>query len=246
MRYRYFATSAILIVTATAQEHPYSNAYAYYTTAVTPNLEFTATTYASTGGTETHVMSQIGVFVQSPAGRTASAYEYPEWPSGQATAYLPLCAGDNCEDGTFFVSTGNTAERCGVTGQTLTVPVQSGPKEVLAWVTWTDQTMMEPGAMPVSSGESVFKGKLQKSNSCHGVSAISMELWKQPENILASYSPFQNQAATFTKNKGTVEWTVRTNMYNSITGKIFASAGIEATACEVKGSPLKQAAVQVQ
>jgi hypothetical protein len=89
-----------------------SLAYTFYTTATTPNTEYTATVYTSVGAAANQCVEKIGVMIKSPAERTATAHKYPSWPSAQATAYLPLCYGANCEDGTFYVNTVNKAGRC--------------------------------------------------------------------------------------------------------------------------------------
>lgn len=217
--------------TVGAQTHPYSNAWSYYTSTITGEY-FSATTIAGTGGTATHVLSQVAVFMQSPNGRTASAYDYPSGTQGQVTAYLPLCGNGECEDGHFFVSTVNTTELCGQTGQTLTVPVQSGNNTVPNWIRWVS-TSFEPNEIPRSNGNSTYTGRLQKSNNCSGAAA-SFGYWG-PQGLVASFTPPSDppQAASWTGSTGTVVWHFTTNSANETVGDVTGVAGIESTPCTV-------------
>jgi hypothetical protein len=100
----------LLPLCGTAQMHTNSNAWSYVTSTVTSALEFSATTVAGTGGTATHTMAAVVVYVQSPVGRTAGASNYSGGTTGQATVYLSLCGGGICEDGLFQASTVGTTE----------------------------------------------------------------------------------------------------------------------------------------
>lgn len=223
-----------------AQTHPYSNAWSYYTSAVTSSAQFTATTVAGTGGTATHTINTITIYVQSPNGRTNVANDYPSGTSGQATVYLSLCGGGACEDGQFFASTVGTAELCGQTSQILALATQSGPNTVPAWVRWRTPTGGQLSSPTINriNGNVTYTGLLDRSPTCTaGVSDISF-LWSlNPSGMQFSFSPNCSQAATFTGNSGTVQWTITTSNTNALPGSILAGAGINSTTCTVNGSP---------
>jgi hypothetical protein len=237
---------AVLVSPLLGQQHPYSNAWVYYTTSVTSSLQFTATTVAGTGGTATHTMSQIAVYIQSPGNRQASGYDYPGGTTGQATAYLDLC-GSVCEDGNFFVSTVNTNELCGQTHQTLALPVQQGNQGVQSWVTWISATI-NPSSPPIprTNGSVSATGNLRKSQSCSGVNSVSMGLTNNPSNLQSSYSPNSSQSANFgSGSTAAVSWTVSTGSGNPTGGTITASFGIENTSCTIINGPVKTVDISV-
>lgn len=221
-----------------AQTHPFSNAWSYYTSAVTSSAQFTATTVAGTGGTATHTMNTIAVYVRSPSGLTNAAYDYPSGTSGQATTYLSLCGGGTCEDGQFFISTANTKELCGQTSQLLEVSAQSG-NENPKWVRWVSPVAgaLSSSSISRTSGPVTYTGSLEKSTSCTGVSDISCNLWPNPTGIQIACDPSSSKAATFTGNSGSVQWTIKTNALNSFAGTAQVGAGINVTPCSVAGSP---------
>jgi hypothetical protein len=215
-----------------AQTHPYSNAWSYYTSTVTSAAQFTATTVAGTGGTSTHTMSTIAIYVQSPGGRSNAAYDYPWGTTGQATTYLSLCGGGVCEDGQFFASTVGTNELCGQTSQTLPTPTQAGNNTVNAWVRWLTPTsgQLSPTFVARTNGAATYTGSLEKSTNCTGVADISCNLWPNPGTISVSCDPVTAKPATFVGNAGTVQWTIRSGAGNS-------NSGINVTSCSVIGSP---------
>lgn len=219
-----------------AQTHPYSNAWSYYTTTTTSNAEFSATTVAGTGGTATHTMSQIAIYVQSPNARTASAYDYPSGTTGQATTYLSLCGGGVCEDGQFFASTVNTTEYCGQTSQTLYLSTQSGNNTVNPWVRWTGSTVT-PTSINRTGGKVDFVGTLQKSTSCGGVADISCSLAPTPGTIQIACDPNSSQAATFSGSGGSVSWEIKTASMNPSSGSVVVGGAINVTSCTVNGTP---------
>jgi hypothetical protein len=233
MRIQYFVV-AFAITSGIAQEHPYSNAWSYYTTAVTSDGQFSATTVAGTGGTATHTMSQIAVFVQSPSGRTASAFNYPGGTQGRATTYLPLCGGGICEDGQFFVSTVNTTELCGQTGQTLVLPVQSGNSVTPQWIRWTGSSF-NPQQVERSQGSSTYTATAQKSTNCPGATASFGAAG--PPGMSISFTPSQPpmQALVWNGTIGSGVWTFRTNLGNTVSGVVTGGAGFEETPCTVIG-----------
>lgn len=120
---RFFVILVAFAQCAVAQQHPYSNAWSYITSVETSDLQLAATTVTGTGGTDSHTIQAVAIHIESPGGRTASAFDYPSWPTGQATAYLSLCGSNGCEDGTFLMNSENTTELCGVTSTVLLVPV---------------------------------------------------------------------------------------------------------------------------
>ena len=221
-----------------AQTHPYSNAWSYHTTAVTSNAQFTATTVAGTGGTATHTMNTIAIFVQSPNGRTSSAYDYPSGTSGQATTYLSLCGGGACEDGLFFASTSGTNELCGQTSQILALATQSGNTDTPAWVRWVTPVAgaLSSSSIARSSGSVTYTGSLEKSTNCAGVSDISCNLWPNPSGVQIACDPNSSKPASFAGNAGSVQWTIKTNALNSLAGTVLVGAGINSTSCSVNGA----------
>lgn len=231
----------LLPITGFAQMHTYSNAWSYVTSTVTSSFEFSATTIAGTGGTATHTMSAVMVYIQSPAGRTAGASDYSGGTTGQATAYLSLCGGGICEDGMFLASTVGTTEYCGQTGTAEALPVQEGPKAVDPWVYWTHSTLV-PSTIARQSGEADFEGLLQKSANCGGVPSISIGLGRSPSEIMISPDPNSNLAAEFQQNTGvgTVKWKVKTDAANQHGGTVVVGAGFEvlAAGCKYTGPPV--------
>jgi hypothetical protein len=227
------------------QEHPYSNAYAYYTTTVTADGQFSATTVAGTGGTATHTMVQVAIFVQSPSGRTASAYDYPSGTLGQATTYLSLCGNGLCEDGDFFATTVNTTENCGQTGQNLTVPVQSGNTAVNPWIRWTSSAF-SPTEVQRKEGPSTFTATAQRSTNCVGATASFGA--QGPPGLSSEFTPIQppNQTLAFSGTIGSGIWHWRTTNVNNVGGLVTGGAGFEATSCTIHGSPGTSATVTVQ
>jgi hypothetical protein len=225
-------------VSAFAQSHPYSNAWSYYTSAVTSDAQFTATTVAGTGGTATHTMNTIAVFVQSPNGRTNAAYDYPSGTTGQATTYLSLCGGGACEDGQFFVSTTGTNELCGQTGQILALAAQSGDTAVAPWVRWRTPTSGQLGSSSIArtNGSVIYTGLLDKSTNCPGVSDISCIVSLNPSGISLTFEPNSSLPASFIGNSGTVQWTLKTTAANNLSGTALVGAGINATSCTVNGA----------
>jgi hypothetical protein len=230
------------------QTHPYSNAWAYYTTGITASLQFTATTIAGTGGTDTHTMSQIAIYTESPTGRSASAYDYPSGTTGQATAYLSLC-GPTCEDGNFWATTVNTSETCGQTSQTLYPPVQQGNTPVAAWITWISATA-NPSGIAKQNGSSVATGNLRKSANCTTVGVVSMGLTNNPSGqngIVSSFMPNSTQEPNFgSGSTAAVTFTISTAANNPVGGTITASFGLEQTLCTVSpGGPVKTVDISV-
>lgn len=219
-----------------SQTHPYSNAWSYYTSTTTANAEFTATTVAGTGGTATHTMSQVVIYVQSPNGRSASAYDYPSGTTGQATVYLSLCGGGTCEDGQFFASTANTAEICGQTSQVLYLDTQSNNNTVNPWVRWTGSTT-NPTSIARQNGESDFVATLQRSVSCGGVQDLSCGAIGNPTTIQIACDPNSSKPANFTGALGSVNWKIKTTSSNPHSGSVVVGASINATACTVNGPP---------
>jgi hypothetical protein len=228
----------LLALPLLGQEHPYSNAWTYYTWAVTESLQFTATTVAGTGGTDTHTMTTVAVYIQSPMGREAWAFEYPSATTGQATAYLSLCAA-LCEDGDFFVSTRNTEEQCGQTYVLLIPAVSQGTGTVSAWVQWISAAA-NPTNISRTNSSTTVTGTLRKSQACSGVSAVSLALIPNPSQIAVVKDPNADKQPTF-GGQGTaqVSWTVSTTSGNSVGGTVTASFGIESTSCTVQGGSVK-------
>ena len=222
-----------------SQTHPFSNAWSYSTTAVTSDAEITATTVAGTGGTPTHTMRTIAIYIQSPNGRTSSAYDYPIGTSGQATTYLSLCGGGFCEDGLFITSTVGTDEICGQTSHILVLAAQSGKNAVAPWVKWstpTSATLSSP-SIAREGGSVTFTAILQKSSSCTEVSSVSCGWSSSPNNLMVSFSPNSSLPVNFTGDGGTVVWTIATLAGNPSSGLVIVGAGINNTPCPVNGSP---------
>lgn len=231
----------IVGVGASAQTHPFSNAWSYSTTAVTSSAQFTGTTIVSTGGTATHTINSVGVYLQSPSGRTSEAFDYPVNTSGQATAYLSLCGNGECEDGNFFASTNGTSELCGQTGTVMPVALQEKTTPVSPWARWMTATVtpVSIARVPQSNNEhkSTFVATMQKSTHCGGVTA-SISLARSPANLSLEYLPnFDEQAVAFILNGGTVSWVISTQSGNQHSGTVVVGAGAESfTNCTINGN----------
>lgn len=222
-----------------AQMQQPSKAWTYLTSTVTPDLEFTATTVAGTGGTATHKMVSVVVYLESPAGRSAGAADYTGGTTGQATAYLPLCGDGICEDGEFVTSTIGTREWRGYQPVLPANPAQSEVRPVNAWVQWIHSSLSED-TIPKQNGEIEFVGYLQKSSNCEGVPVISIRLSSSPSDIVVIPEPNSQKAPEFQQNAGTVRWKIKTSPANQHGGTVIVSAGFEVlpSGCQDKGNPV--------
>jgi hypothetical protein len=231
-----------------SQTHPYSNAWSYYTSAETGAGEFTATTVAGTGGTATHTMDQIAVYIQSPSNRTASAYNYPSGTSGQATAYLSLC-GSTCEDGNFFVSTTGTSEYCGATSQTLALAFQSGNQNVTPYIAWiqSNPVVWNPNQVAkTANSSSVFTANLRKSQGCTAASVPILLTTLASPTIAHTLSETGVVNVTFSGAYAVKTYTLTMGQNNSSGGTISGDAGIESgVACRVSGGETRSANLTV-
>lgn len=228
----------------TAQTHPFSNAWSYVTYVATSDLQLSGTTVAGTGGTSTHTMNQIAVYLESPNLRTASATDYPSGTTGQATAYLSLCGGGFCEDGNFLVSSVGTSETCGTTSTTLYLDTASQAPNLPAWITWISVTA-NPATISRTSSNSTITGNLRKSSNCTSVGFVSNGLTLDPTTIQASPSPNSTITPSFANGNASVSWTVNTTSGHPSGGSVIATLGIESTPCTIPGGPVKSVTVTV-
>lgn len=228
-----------------AQTHPYSNAWAHVTSTTTNDLQFTATTVAGTGGTDTHTMSQVAVFIESPSARTASAYNYPAATTGQATAYLSLCGTSGCEDGTFNISSVNTTEFCGATSQVLTLAVQTSSPQIQPWVT-LQNFAFTPNQVEWRNRSTTATVSVVKSASCNAAS-VDVEFSSTASPLALAYSPASSTGtATFSGTSASKGWTVTTDPNNNHTGTISGTGALSTNGgCSTQGPITKQASVQV-
>lgn len=232
---------------AFCQTHPYSNAWSYVTSATTAALQISATTVAGTGGTATHTMSQIAIYIQSPQFRTASASDYPSGTTGQATAYLSLCGGGTCEDGNFFISSNGTTEHCGETSTTLYLDPATAYQSQPAWVSWNSITanVSHIARSGGPQGTATVTGNLQKSISCSGAN-ISIGVAPNPSGIQTTFTPSSPQPASFGGGISAASvWNVSTSPANSIQGTLTVGLGIDSTPCTIPGGPLRSVVVTV-
>jgi|GEM_PF-6602167 len=235
---------ATCALSAAAQTHPYSNAWAYVTSTTTDDLQFTATTVAGTGGTDTHTMSQVAVFIESPTGRTASAYNYPAATDGQATAYLSLC-GSICESGTFNASSVNTTEFCGATSQVLTLAVQTSSPQVQPWVSLQNFTFI-PNEVEWRNRTTTAKISVVKAAACSAAS-VDVEFSSTVTPAALAYSPASGTGtATFSGTSASKGWTVTTDPNNNHTGTITGTGAMTTNGgCSTQGPVTKQATLSV-
>lgn len=237
---------ALVAVSSSAQTHPYSNAWSYVTSVETGDGQLAATTVAGTGGTDTHLMVQIAIFIQSPGGRTSSAYNYPSQTTGQATAYLPLCGGSGCEDGSYFATSINTTEQCGVTGTVLELPVQTQNPSVTPYISW-NSLGFSPSSVPRENGISTLRAKVLKSANCSAAN-IKVQFTPDPnpaEIQFARDPDAEVKTASFAGNTAETTWKITTAGGNPHAGSIKALSGLIEPACRVVGGELREATLTV-
>jgi hypothetical protein len=244
---RQFCLFALLALPAFCQTHPYSNSWSYVASPVTSSAQLSATTVAGTGGTATHTMDTIAIYLESPALRTASASDYPSGTTGQATGYLSLCGGGVCENGTFFIASTGTTETCGTTGMTLYLAAQTASPSIQPWVQWLAVTPA-PASIGTAWGSTVVTGTLQKSVHCGGVSSVSIGVTPNPPAIRTTYETPNTPTrgpVTFSGATGNLAWTVKTTAANTTAGTLNVGYGIESSACVILSGPLKSGTVPV-
>lgn len=229
---------AMLCAALTAQTHPYSNAWAFATAAETGDGQLSATTVAGTGGTDTHTMQQISILIQSPGGRIASAANYPGGTTGQATAFLPLCTSSGCEDGIFQMTTAGTRETCGVTFQTLDLPIQTPTFNVDPYV-YMSEVVFNPISISKQGGTSTFTATAGKSPGCNasnveiGFNSHSVDAIQYSVNPPPPPPPGigHRQTVPFAVTTAQASWTVTTTNNNPNTGNILGTGLISQASC---------------
>jgi hypothetical protein len=232
-----------------AQEHPYSNAWSYIATVFTEDLNFSATTVAGTGGTDTHTMQAVVISLRSPLSRSAWAGEYPSGTTAQATAYLPICTETMCEDGKYFASNQGTAENCGVTYQTLALAETEAEGDLPAFMV-NQEVSFFPVEIERKSGVSRFRITVTKSQNCSsGTALVQLAHWLHRGTPSYSVDPNTSSMnlAFGSGHQAHGDWSFTSSHLNNHDGEVHAAGTLNAPqSCPEKGPPNRGASLMIK
>lgn len=238
---------AFVCSVVSAQTHPYSNAWSYVTTAETASGDFTATTVTGTGGTDSHTIEEVAVTIVSPTGRVAAGFDYPAWYTGQATAYLPLCGPNGCEDGLFQSTSTGTKEKCGVTQQVLLVTVALAAPLTQPFVRW-EQISASPTAIARRGGRTEVTTSLRSSVGCSGTFQVGITALPSPSDLRFGIEGSTEKPVTLSGNStASTIFAFSTAHDNPTIGSIAVTAAIEASPrpCRVVSDETKSTTIKV-
>jgi hypothetical protein len=243
-----------------AQQMPYPVAYTYVAMAESGDgWSVTATSVANTNCTSGHTLPAVAVTVFNP-GRTRSAFasnDYSPYCYGQATAYLPLCSGGQCEDGRFEADNEGTTEYCPIAFAFLAAVAAQGSEQVEAYKYIVSARWDPPGPLERRNGASTFYVRGGMSAGCQASQILlARALSQRPRD---RQTPIQFQALPTVGLQGCspppgqptrhceVSWDVETSSQNQGSGYIDGTGRVDGpSTCPTRGSPIARSSIQVQ
>ncbi len=210
---------------------PYSLAYTY--TAITQTYDgnsVTSTSIANTYGMSGHTAAAATAIV-SPSGRAAAANMYHDYQSS-ATTYLPICVGDDCEDGT-YTAYGSGEEYCPFVYTYMSVASTQGTTQVATFIEVTSAGIYK-SPMRKQGDTNKMTIRARKSSGCAG-GTIEGAL-ASPVGMTITLSPSGGINPSWANNGAVVDFSISTAYSNSVEGDVEGSGAIGSSHCTQRGT----------